>query len=185
MARSKATRTVLLLFLTAGPFLVFLFLYLFGKNRYYLDYYPVTFPIELSEKQKSPSLIIPKVASLTQIEFRQLDRVKRYFIQNEEKINVMGYSTNWVIPVDSIGSAFPIDSTNRMSMPHDLRSLIYSDSIFPIISAKGPSRKKLPELPRMVLLDEQFKVRGVYSLASPLSVDTLMLEFKILLSNPH
>ena len=57
------------------------------------------------------------------------------------------------------------------------------DSVLSTITAKGTGMKALPQPPRSFLFDKNKTLRGVYSLTNSKFVDTLMLEYRILLSN--
>lgn len=157
MALSKATRTGLLLLITGGPFLVFLFLFIFGKNQYELD----TYPFQLEEQHTGEiKLLLPPSENMGRVETDQWKRVENFFA----KINSRPKIQNMIL--DSVNPSF--------------RFWSIVDTIVPIQTAKGPNRKRLPGKPRLFLLDKQNLVRGVYSLSDPLSVDTLMIEYSVL-----
>lgn len=159
MALSKATRTGLLLLITGGPFLVFLFLFIFGKNQYELDTYPFNFQ---QQGEGEITILLPPENKIGRGESDQWKRVERFF----SKIN----------------SRPRIQNISGDSIHHDPAFFFWSevDTIVPIKTARGPNKKRLPGKPRLFLVDKQNRVRGVYSLSSPLSVDTLMIEYSVL-----
>lgn len=165
MDSRKLTRTGLLLLLTAGPFLVFLFLFVFGENRYVLDTYPIDFGKSKFGADDKIKLITPEPDLLKSAEQMQLDRITT-FVSNS-----------------GIDPTFFYYSSSTIAKFQALAFWLKCDTTIPIQTAKGPSKKSLPEYPRLFLLDKQKRVRGVYSLSNSLSVDTLMLELTILSKN--
>ncbi|HRH34355.1 MAG TPA: hypothetical protein PKY12_04820 [Catalimonadaceae bacterium] len=162
MTTRKLTRTGLLLLLTAGPFLVFLFLYVFGKNQYVVDTYPIQLKIAKSQSDKEIKILLPASDNLELAQKKQIDRISSF-------ISDSGIEPGRFYYTDSMAKA---DS--------QLALWVNCDTILPIQTAKGPSLKELPGKPRIFLMDEQNQIRGVYNLSSSLSVDTLMLELTIL-----
>lgn len=159
MARSKLTRTGLLLLLTAGPFLVFLFLFIFGKNRFTLDLYPISIPQTNLGKIR---LVIPDEALANRSGQDQWSRAQMFF----EKIN----------------STPEVEFLKSDSSSSFWRFWLEKDTVLEIETAKGPSEKGLPNKPRLFLVDKQNRIRGVYTISNPLSMDTLMLEYSILIN---
>ncbi len=175
----KGARTGLLLFITAGPFLVFVFLYLFGENHFEIDTYPVKQPDFCFYKKdvKEALLVVDRSFDPAQYSLKDFD--------NElERLNVFWKKIDSSPEIVSLIRPSGIDSSST-SCPDGLVSpsalfLITVDTILPIQSAKGPGLKRLPKPPRAFLFDKNQNLRGVYGLCNGLSVDTLMLEYKIL-----
>jgi hypothetical protein len=166
-------RAGLLLLLTAGPFLVFLFLYVFGKNNFELDRYP----LKLSDilKLKENELQIKNA-------FLLMDTSG--FSGNSEELNrqLKRISAFW----EDAGSSPQILQLDSKTSEIAVRSTINwfeKDSVLSTVTAKGAGMKALPRPPRSFLFDKNKTLRGVYSLINSKSVDTLMLEYRILLSN--
>ncbi|HOY95418.1 MAG TPA: hypothetical protein PK509_06760 [Catalimonadaceae bacterium] len=175
----KGARTGLLLFITAGPFLVFLFLYVFGENHFELDTYPL--------KQDDFCFYKKEVKEALLVVDQSYDPSKHSLkdYDNEmERLNVFWKKINSSPEIVPLIRPSSLDS-NSTACPDGLVSpsaLIWLtvDTILPIQSAKGPGMKRLPKPPRAFLFDKNQNLRGVYGLCNGLSVDTLMLEYKIL-----
>lgn len=170
MAFKGKARAGLLLLLTAGPFLVFLFLHLFGKNHFELDRYPASSgDFMLAEKKLSAPFFLMDTAlygnkpAALKSQFRRLDAFWEDFGKKPEMEMLNGNNPailsltgrNWLIRNDAIA----------------------------IHSVKGKAKKILPPPPRAFLFDEGKTLRGVYGLCNNKSVDTLMLEYRILTSD--
>ena len=166
-------RAGLLIFLTAGPFLVFLFLYVFGKNNFELDQYPLQISDFLKQKEGVPQLKGAFLLMDTSDSFgnsaelnRQLKRISAFWED--------AGSSPQILQIDSKTSAIVVNSTINW---------FEKDSVLKTNTAKGAGMKALPQPPRSFLFDKNKTLRGVYSLINSKSVDTLMLEYRILLSN--
>lgn len=168
MPLSKPTRTGLLLLLVAGPLLVFLFLYLFGENHFEISRYP----IQLSDMAQNSTSVSPKGLilipadsaidpSLRREYANELRRLRTFLSTIEHKPDVLNWGER--ILLNSVGSR-----------------LQYADTVFETTTILEKSIKRLPPAPRAFLFDSTQNLRGVYNLTSPLSVDTLILEYKIL-----
>jgi hypothetical protein len=179
----KKARTGLLLILTAGPFLVFLFLYLFGKNQFELDTYPFSFKKAQFQSEANCYLLTDFGYP---IDFRkekqfenQLKRLQPFFEEFSEKPFFVGFESK--ISIEAVKSNAKTLGISQWILPNPgLLEMAEKDSVLSINTAKGPSEKRLPEPPRSFLFDKKGNLRGVYGLCNGLSVDTLMLEFKIL-----
>lgn len=165
---SKA-RTGLLLFLAAGPILVFFFLYTFGKNKYTID----TYPLQLSElitgyKRVSAPLLVLDTSMASRTLKNERNRMEAYW----DKIN-------------SRPEQLEIDSRIADQKPAFLgqaSSWVFSDTTVEIETVKGNFLKRLPPSPRAFLFDADQILRGVYGLEQRKSVDTLLLEYQILIA---
>lgn len=169
MPNQKLARSGLLLILTAGPLLVFLFLYLFGKNRFEIDSYSIPLSALVNEpvaKSASGILLIPSKESigpeLARDYQNELKRISRFLESVEQKPSILEWNT---------GSLKPSPLADR---------LLSADTILEVTMAKGNGKKRLPASPRAFLFDASQNLRGVYGLCNSLSVDTLILEYKIL-----
>ncbi len=178
----KGARTGLLLFITAGPFLVFLFLYVFGENHFELDTYPVKQSDFCFYKKEAKDALLFVDQSYDPARYSRKD------YENEmERLNVFWKKIESSPEVVSLVRPSATDS-NSTSCPDGLVSpsslfLLSVDTVLPIQSAKGSGLKRLPKPPRAFLFDKNQNLRGVYGLCNGLSVDTLMLEYKILTNN--
>ena len=169
MAFKGKARAGLLLLLTAGPFLVFLFLHLFGKNHFELDRYPASARdfLVVESKISEPfflmdtSLYGNKPAALKS-QFRRLDAFWEDLGKKPE-----------IVMFDAESSQLKVDGKDWFSR---------NDAV-EIRSVKGKGKKSLPNPPRAFLFDEAKTLRGVYGLSNNKSVDTLMLEYRILISD--
>lgn len=163
----KGTRAGLLLILTAGPFLVFLFLHLFGKNHFELDRYQLTLP-EISNSKKSVSengLLLLDTAGGPCNPGEWKAQLKRFELFTED----FGYKPELWFPESGVLNSNAMDW---------LRERKTAD----VKLARGNGKKVLPEPPRALLFDSEKTLRGVYGLCSNKSVDSLMLEYRILLA---
>ena len=177
MPVSAKARTGLLLFLTAGPFLVFLFLYLFGKNRYEIDRYGPSAGDLLQTVRplpETPLLIYdestPGMCSREAL-LNQRSRI-------EDRWKHLGRGPEeFFIP-----SSPPVtpDAVRQLGRKPGSLAWWTGDTIVGVETAKGPARKRLPEPPRAFLFDKKHNLRGVYGLCNRSSVDTLLLEYSIL-----
>jgi hypothetical protein len=169
MAVKGKARAGLLLILTAGPFLVFLFLHLFGKNHFELDRYPAMLGDFLMEDRNvSESLILMDTAlhgnqpQILKGQFKRLDAFWEDFGKKPEILLLDGNNSNLV------------KTTGR--------NWFFRNDAVELSSVKGKLKKNLPQPPRAFLFDASKTLRGVYGLCSNKSVDTLMLEYRILTS---
>jgi hypothetical protein len=175
----KGARTGLLLLITAGPCLVFVFLYLFGENHFELDTYPVKRNDFCFYKKevKEALLVVDQTFDPAQYSLKDYD--------NEMKrLNVFWKKIGSSPEIVSLIRPSALDS-NSIACPDGLVSpsallWLTIDTILPVKSAKGHGLKRLPKPPRAFLFDKNQNLRGVYGLCNGLSVDTLMLEYKIL-----
>ena len=166
-------RAGLLILLTAGPFLVFLFLYIFGKNNFELDRYPLKLS-DILKLKKNELQIKDAFLLMDTSEFsgnsaelnRQLKRISAFWED--------AGSSPQILQLDSKTSEIAVRSTINW---------FEKDSVMKTITAKGAGMKALPQPPRSFLFDKNKTLRGVYSLINSKSVDTLMLEYRILLAN--
>jgi len=179
MAIPKGARTGLLLFLTAGPFLVFLFLQIFGKNKYEVDTYPTTLSRFCYWKQPltKPLLLLdedPASYGFSKNQYlKQLDRLHNFW----EKTGSSPTEATLVHPSDQpAGKEFKEGEVLLQGLPW-----LSVDTVLKIQTAKGPVRKRLPKPPRAFLFDQNQNLRGVYGLCNHLSVDTILLEYTILI----
>jgi hypothetical protein len=168
MPSPKGTRAGLLLILTAGPFLVFLFLHLFGKNHFELDRYQARLG-ELVNKQRPVSekgLLLLDTADTPCRPEEWKAQLRRFELFTED----FGDKPEWWFPSKA--------DLNSTAMDW-LRERKTAD----VKSARGSGKKVLPDPPRALLFDSEKTLRGVYGLCNDRSVDSLMLEYRILLSN--
>jgi len=175
----KGARTGLLLLLTAGPILVFLFLYTFGKNHFELDTYPLKRPDFCQFQDTIPEalLFIDSNNPSKQISQKAFSQQKERLRVFWEKIS----SSPVIVPIKRIDSSDRLASTIPNGLVYQKAEFwLSADTVLEIQSAKGLSRKRLPAPPRAFLFDKNQNLRGVYGLCIGLSVDTLMLEYKIL-----
>ena len=163
----------MLILLTAGPFLVFLFLYVFGKNNFELDRYPLklsdVLKLKENELQIKDAFLLMDTSEFSgnSAELnRQLKRISAFWED--------AGSSPQVLQLDSKTSEIAVRSTINW---------FEKDSVMKTITAKGAGMKALPQPPRSFLFDKNKTLRGVYSLINSKSVDTLMLEYRILLAN--
>jgi len=95
MQTGTVARTGLLLFLTAGPLLVFLFLYFFGKNEFELDRYQVHSPSFPAAYQTKALLLLPSQHLITGTErnaFRnEANRVVKFVSGSAGSIKILRY----------------------------------------------------------------------------------------------
>jgi len=178
----KGARTGLLLFITAGPFLVFLFLYIFGENHFELDIYPLKQADFCSNtsKGKEEMLVVDQTFDPAQYSLKdynnEMERLRIFW----KKIASSPRIIFLVRP--SQKSLNATSGADGLVLPSALFWLT-ADTVLPVQSAKGPGLKRLPKPPRAFLFDKNQNLRGVYGLCNGLSVDTLMLEYKILTNN--
>jgi hypothetical protein len=168
MAFKGKARAGLLLLLTAGPFLVFLFLYLFGKNHFELDRYPATLKDFLPvDRTVSGTFLLMDTASYDNPPGALKSQMKRL-------------DAFW----EDIGRKPETMLLNGTSADPSAGSQSWYSGIEPVqlTTVKGNSKKILPKPPRAFLFDEEKTLRGVYGLCNNKSVDTLMLEYRILTS---
>jgi hypothetical protein len=170
MALSKGTRAGLLLVLTAGPFLVFLFLYLFGKNHFELDRYPLQLnEIFIGEKKVGPEgLLLMDTVSGSCLSADRTAQNRRLAVFWED----FGRQPE-------ILRLNPADNKNINAKGLDWFTEKTSQRVK---SARGELLKILPPPPRALLFDDAKTLRGVYGLCNDKSVDSLMLEYRILVS---
>lgn len=170
MASPKGTRIGLLLILTAGPFLVFLFLHLFGKNHFELDRY------ETNLKELMPG-IIPAGDN----GFLLADTGNSYCENQAFKAQI----NRFVLFTEDFGKKPSIQffsSSGNSGLSLKGKDWFLSDKVVPVKSARGSGVKQLPSPPRAFLFDSSENLRGVYGLCNEKSVDSLMLEYQILIS---
>lgn len=166
MSTPNKARTGLLLFLAAGPILVFFFLYTFGKNQYSLDSYPLHLADLVPGVSAKPSpLLVLDTANADQRTFRnEQKRIESYWdkIQSQPELLIV--------------------NSREASLNPEAASWFSSDTVVEITTVKGKSLKRLPRPPRGFLFDEGQNLRGVYGLELSKSVDTLLLEYQILIA---
>ena len=183
MPFTKKTRTGFLLLLVGGPFLVFLFLYLFGKNRFETDSYPYKAGFLKNLNAQSPVLIGDDGSRLNEREkkeyLNQWKRLDPFFAEKKIKPLTGWFCTENLQVEGPSSSGFRKDKI-RVNPDSVFLILARKDTTLDIITAKGPARKRLPAPPRAFLFDENLNLRGVYGLFNSRDTDTLMLEFKIL-----
>ena len=173
----KTARTGLLMFITLGPFLVFVFLYVFGKNNYELDSYGLTissFPKE-TKKSGAPTIVFCEIETTSNRRdfLNEVNRLKVFFDKSELQPRMLQLSTTRILPASKLKiEAIPSSTISDL--------WLNADTILPIQTAKGKSSKRLPKPPRAFLFDTLNNLRGVYGLCNSQSMDTLMLEYKIL-----
>jgi len=178
MQVSKKARSGLLLFLTIGPFLVFVFLYVFGKNKYEVDTYPLSISKFSTEGRmmKSPLVLLsnPELPGEKKDFQNEAKRLDLFFKNFKLKPDFFSLDSQSALPVSSL----KINAT----FPSKLLPAFWfeSDTVLEIKTAKGSSAKRLPKPPRAFLFDTLQNLRGVYGLCNSESMDTLMLEYKIL-----
>ena len=176
MALPKRARTGLLLFLTVGPFLVFLFLQIFGKNTYEIDKYPLTLSnfCTWSQPVNNPLLLMdedPETYGFSRNQYdKQIDRLHNFWKKTGSA------PTEAKIIHSSEGSASNADG--RILIRSE--AWLSADTVLEIKTAKGKVKKRLPNPPRAFLFDQKQNLRGVYGLCNHLSIDTVLLEFTIL-----
>ena len=169
MSNPSKARTGLLLFLAAGPILVFFFLYTFGKNKYTID----TYPLRLSDLISTQEVISDPLLVLdTSLASRTLGNERNRMEAYWEKIN----SRPRILEIDSRKSG------QRPAFVSQAGSWLFSDTTVEIETVKGKRLKRLPEPPRGFLFDQEQNLRGVYGLEQRKSVDTLLLEYQILIA---
>lgn len=167
MPSPKGTRAGLLLLLTAGPFLVFLFLHLFGKNHFELDRYPLQLN-EITGSQKSVKengLLILDTSGAPCKPGEWKAQLNRFQLFTED----FGHQPECWFPETTVLNTTAINW---------LRERKTSE----VKSARGTGKKVLPEPPRALLFDGEKTLRGVYGLCNSKSIDSLMLEYQILLA---
>lgn len=183
MPLNKKTKTGFLLLLVAGPFLVFLFLHLFGKNQFEIDLYPYQAGYLKKLNTKGPVVVADDGRQLTDAKakeyFRQWKRLEPFFADKKLKPFVVSFSSGGEGP--SVGSLANFwKGKKRVEADADFLGLAMKDTVLETETAKGPSLKRLPPPPRVFLFDQKLNLRGVYGLSNSLYTDTLMLEYKIL-----
>ncbi len=171
----------MLLLITAGPFLVFVFLYLFGKNQFEIDTYPFAATFMKNEKAEGPFFLADNGFLLSESEKKEyLNQVKRlepFF--NEKEVKPVWFTfSNASKDTSSENDFWP--GKKQVTVNEAFLELAEKDTTLEIETAKGPGKKRLPPPPRAFLFDKKYNLRGVYGLCNSLSIDTLMLEFKIL-----
>ena len=171
MPVSKLTRTGLLLFLTMGPLLVFLFLYVFGENQFELDRYPVE-ARWMPANGPMTALLVSQSGEKTLVNPNEWNRVEVFFQKMALK---PGFYTgqNAAPPPGKV-------AWKPVLLSADMQVLTEKDTLLEVHTTEGIRKKRLPAPPRAFLFDAQHILRGVYGLNNSLSVDTLMLEYKIL-----
>jgi hypothetical protein len=170
MTSPRKARAGLLLLLMAGPFLVFLFLHLFGKNHFELDRYPAASGDFLAVERKisAPFFLMDtalygnKPAALKS-QFRRLDAFWEDLGKKPEILM--------------------LDVESSQLLKAEAKDWFFRNEAVEVQSVKGLSKKTLPNPPRAFLFDEAKTLRGIYGLCSNKSVDTLMLEYRILISD--
>ena len=166
----RKARAGLLLFLTAGPFLVFLFLHLFGKNHFELDRYPLGYGDLFKEEAAAAEELLVLDTSVNQSSAAavasQLRRLDAFWEDAGDQPDLI-----W------------LDGQNSSMLNQLGRSWFLDELSVSLTSVKGKTTKKLPAPPRAFLFDKEKTLRGVYGLWSNKSVDTLMLEYRILISD--
>lgn len=169
MPSPSRARTGLLLFLAAGPILVFFFLYTFGKNKYTIDTYSLKLPELVAGYEKvSEPLLVLDTSQASQTLKNERNRMEAYW----DKIS-------------SRPRHLELDSRSATQKPGFLGqagSWVFSDTTVEIETVKGKSLKRLPPSPRAFLFDADQILRGVYGLEQRKSVDTLLLEYQILIA---
>ena len=169
MAFKGKARAGLLLFLTAGPFLVFLFLYLFGKNHFELDRYPAKSDDFLTEDFATGQNLLILDTNL-------------YSCKKSALKSQLGRLAAFWEDAGSQPEMLLLEGANTGFLNQLGRSWFQNQMSVSLTSAKGQLEKKLPDPPRAFLFDKEKTLRGVYGLCSNKSVDTLMLEYRILTS---
>lgn len=168
MSLSKPTRTGLLLLLVAGPLLVFFFLYLFGENHFEISRYPLRLQ-DIAQgnvgRISNGLLVLPADASIGPVLGKEYKNQIRRFDTFLSGLKGRPEIKNWG---DAI---FP----NQIGL-----RLQFTDTILKISTYHEKGLKRLPASPRAFLFDSTSQLRGVYNITDPLSVDTLILEYKIL-----
>jgi hypothetical protein len=177
MPLPKTARTGILLFITLGPFLVFVFLYVFGKNKYELDSYGLkvsSFPKE-EVKSGAPIILFSQIETTSDRRdfLNEVNRLDVFFKKSEFQPRILQLSDSGLVPKTKL----PIGLVQNNLIPD---FWLNSDTVLSINTAKGKSTKRLPKPPRAFLFDTLHNLRGVYGLCNSQSMDTLMLEFKIL-----
>lgn len=170
MTYPRKARAGLLLILTAGPFLVFLFLHLFGKNHFELDRYPVKSDDLLMEEAAAGQNLLVMDTNLYSCKKSAL---KSQFGRLDAFWEDAGNQPEMLI----------LNGENTGILNHLGRRWFLDDMDVSLKSVKGQQRKKLPPPPRAFLFDEAKTLRGVYGLCNNKSVDTLMLEYRILIAD--
>lgn len=170
MAFPKGTRAGLLLILTAGPFLVFLFLHLFGKNHFELDRYPLSLDAILkSQVNPGPEGLLLMDTSGAGCRPGQLRaQLRRFSVFSEDFGKNPG-----ILYLNSVAGTV-LNATGREWLLEEKQVMVKS--------ARGKGKKRLPDPPRALLFDSSKTLRGVYGLCNEKSVDSLMLEYRILVS---
>lgn len=183
MPLNKKTRTGLLLLLVAGPFLVFLFLHLFGKNQFEIDLYPYQAGYLKKLNARGAVLVADDGRQLTDAKakeyFRQWKRLDLFFAEKKLKPVMVSFSAGAEDSSDGLWADFR-EGKKTMEPDAGFLDLALKDTVLEIKTAKGPSLKRLPPPPRAFLFDQNLNLRGVYGLSNSLYTDTLMLEYKIL-----
>jgi len=175
----KKAKTGVLLFITMGPFLVFVFLYLFGNNKFELDSYPLSvsgFPKAI-KNSSSPLILFSSTENPKQDrDFQnELTRLAVFFNKLDVKPRIFLLEAERNPPISKLTLE---GSVSQNIIPQFWFS---ADTVLSIKTAKGPVEKRLPNPPRAFLFDTLNNLRGVYGLCNSQSMDTLMLEYKILL----
>ena len=171
MAFPKGARAGLLLFLTAGPFLVFLFLHLFGKNHFEIDRYPV---------KMNDLFVSPTDKILKEVIFIDTNRTycnKSSLNAQLERIRRFGED------IQPAPDCRFLNSEDAGILTPDGADWFRNEKLVNLESARSKGKKKLPPPPRAMLFDQGKNLRGVYGLCEDKSVDTLMLEYRILISD--
>ena len=177
MPVSARARTGLMLFLTAGPLLVFVFLYLFGNNQYEIDRYsPGATDLVLTGEPLPGEPVLVYDESIPGACTREAFLNQRTRISDRWKY--LGRKpAEFFIPISP--SVNP-PSGQRLARKPESLSWWTGDTVVAIETAKGPALKRLPDPPRAFLFDKKHNLRGVYGLCNRSSVDTLLLEYSIL-----
>jgi len=76
-----------------------------------------------------------------------------------------------------------LDGSNSANLTLPGRNWMVRNDAVAIRSVKGKAKKVLPSPPRAFLFDDAKTLRGVYGLCNNKSVDTLMLEYRILIAD--
>ena len=170
MALPKGTRIGLLLILTAGPFLVFLFLYLFGKNHFETDRYDV-----------SLRDILPGGLVKAEKGFLLADTGNPACGKNSLKAQIRRFE----LFTEDFGQRPAIQliyAAGHPGLSSMGREWFLSAKYAKVKTARSSGGKHLPPPPRALLFDSAKTLRGVYGLCDEKSVDSLMLEYRILLT---
>jgi len=166
------------MFITLGPFLVFVFLYVFGKNKFELDDYNLKLtglPKNVSTPA-TPFILFSNLETTSQRRdfLNEVNRLDVFFKKSDLQPRFFQLSSTGLIP----DSKIKIEGTLPLEIIQDF--WLHSDTVLTIQTAKGKTSKRLPKPPRAFLFDTLNNLRGVYELCNSQSMDTLMLEYKIL-----